>query len=76
MFLTLIASLLIVDILNTNPVEGIVVPKGDPNVLKDWQPSPVFSNKKIQEVLSLSYRPLEETIRESLIHALELGWSQ
>jgi hypothetical protein len=66
----------LVDILNANPVEGIIVPKGDPDVLKDWVPSPVFSNKKIKEVLGVSYIPIEETVRESILRALELGWSQ
>lgn len=66
----------IVDLLNAEPIAGVVVPTGDRDLLKGWKPSPFFSNEKSKEVLGAYYRPVEETIRDTITHALELGWSQ
>jgi hypothetical protein len=66
----------LVDVLNAEPVEGIVVPKGKPELLTGWAAKVDYSNQKSKDVFGTHYRPIEETIRNTLVHALEIGWTQ
>lgn len=66
----------ILDILNAEPVEGIVVPTGKPELLKGWVAQVDYSNQKSKDTFGIQYRPIEETIHNTLIHALQLGWHQ
>lgn len=66
----------ILNILNSNPVPGITVPKGKPELVEDWNAKVVFSNQLSQELLGAEYTPIEDTVRTTLIHALEVGWHQ
>jgi nucleoside-diphosphate-sugar epimerase len=63
-----------VNILNANPVEGIVLPASQ--TLSDWQAKVSLSNEKSIKILGAHYRPVEETIRDTVIGALEVGWKQ
>jgi nucleoside-diphosphate-sugar epimerase len=64
----------IVNILNANPVEGIVLPASQ--TLSDWQAKVSLSNEKSVKILGAQYRPVEETIRDTVVGALEVGWRQ
>jgi hypothetical protein len=65
-----------VNILNANPVEGIVVPKGKPEILNGWEPQVQYSKQASQDLLGAEYKTAEETVRAVLVHALENGWTQ
>jgi nucleoside-diphosphate-sugar epimerase len=65
----------VVDILNSKPV-NLALPQGYPEVLKDWKPQYVLSNEKAKKILSTTYRPLEDTVRTTVEHALSIGWTQ
>jgi hypothetical protein len=67
---------LIVDILNANPIEGIVVPKGKPELLKDWKPKYPVSRENITKILGGTFRPVDEMVRDAIIGALKVGWTQ
>lgn len=64
------------DILNANPIDGLVVPKGNPEITKDYKVRYSMSNQKSQKILGTNFRPVEETVRDALVHALALGWRQ
>ncbi|PVF97742.1 NAD(P)-binding protein [Serendipita vermifera] len=66
----------ILDILNSNPVPGIIVPKGKPEILEGWNAKMVLCNQLSRELLGAEYTPIEDTVRTTLIHALEVGWHQ
>jgi hypothetical protein len=65
-----------VNILNANPVQGITVPKGKPELLDGWVPKATFSNQLSRQLFGVDYRPMEDTVRNTVIHALEVGWHQ
>jgi hypothetical protein len=54
--------------------DPIEVPQGDPKLVDGWTVSTTMSSSKRQEVLGMQYHPIEETIRNTFVHALELGW--
>ncbi|KIM31973.1 hypothetical protein M408DRAFT_241598 [Serendipita vermifera MAFF 305830] len=64
------------DILNANPVPGVTVPVGTPGNGKNAVPTHIFDHETPAKVLGLTYRPAEQTIRETLLQAVELGWKQ
>lgn len=64
------------DILNANPIEGVVVPKGNPGITKDYTANYTMSNEKSKKILGTTFRPVEETVRDAVVHALALGWTQ
>ncbi|PVF97743.1 NAD(P)-binding protein [Serendipita vermifera] len=66
----------ILDILNSDPVPGIIVPKGKPELLEGWNAKVLFSNELSRELLGAEYTPIEDTVRTTLTHALEVGWHQ
>ncbi|PVF97744.1 NAD-binding protein [Serendipita vermifera] len=66
----------ILNILNANPVQGITVPKGRPEILNGWEPQLQYSKQASQELLGAEYRSAEESIRDVLTHSLEMGWTQ
>jgi hypothetical protein len=66
----------VVNILNDNPVQGITVPKGKPELLEGWTPKVAFSNQLSRELFGIEYNPIEDTVRNTVIHALEVGWHQ
>ncbi|PVF98194.1 NAD(P)-binding protein [Serendipita vermifera] len=66
----------IFDALNSNPIDGLAVPKGKPELLQDWTVQVNFMAQKSIDELGMSYRPLRETIHDTIIHALKLGWHQ
>jgi hypothetical protein len=65
-----------VNVLNAQPIEGIVVPKGKPELLDGWKAKADFSGQKSTDKLGLTYRPIEETIRETILDAFKHGWHQ
>jgi hypothetical protein len=65
-----------VDILNANPIEGLVMPKGNPDVTKDYKVRYSMSHEKSEKILGTNFRPVEETVRDAVIHAMALGWTQ
>jgi hypothetical protein len=50
--------------------------QGYPNVLEDWKPSIIMSREKAQNILGITYRPAEETIRDLVTDAIRIGWTQ
>lgn len=56
-------------------MEGITVPKGYPEKQKDFKPKVVVSREKI-EAIGGTFHSVEDTIRNTLIHGLEIGWTQ
>jgi hypothetical protein len=65
-----------VNILNDNPVQGITVPKGKPELLEGWAPKVAFSNQLSRELFGIEYKRIEDTVRNTVTHALEVGWHQ
>lgn len=64
------------DILNAKPIEGITVPKGKPELLKDWKPNYPVSREKVEKILGGTFRPTDEMVRDAIIGALKVGWTQ
>lgn len=69
-------SVFAVDVINANPVEGITVPRGTPDPQRSHQIQRSWSSKKAERVLGATFLPLEDTIHETLVQALNLGWTQ
>jgi hypothetical protein len=58
-----------------NPIEGVTLAKGDPDLLNDWKPSITFATEKAKEILGTVYKSPEESARESVDSAMKRGWS-
>ena len=65
-----------VDILNAKPIPGVTVPVGTPGNGKNAVRTHIFEPVKPAKLLGLTYRPVEETVHETILQAVELGWKQ
>ncbi|KIM31833.1 hypothetical protein M408DRAFT_239176 [Serendipita vermifera MAFF 305830] len=63
-----------INLINANPIEGIVLPQSE--TLGDWIPNAEIANEKIQKVLEVTFRPVADTVRETVVGAIEAGWKQ
>lgn len=64
----------LVNYLNGDPIEGITLPQSES--LGDWKPNAEISNEKIREKLGATFRPVADTVRATVLGALEVGWTQ
>lgn len=64
------------DILNAKPVADVKAPNGKPGAGDGYQVDREISPERAREVLGMTYRPVEDTIRDTFEQALELGWKQ
>lgn len=63
------------DIINAKPIAGLVVPKGVVGSGKGVEMEQPFSAAKSTRVLGMTYRPIADTVHDTVVQAVELGWS-
>jgi hypothetical protein len=65
---------LTVKFLHDDPVDGVVVPDVQPD--QDWAPKIILSSEKSQRIFNTKYRPIAQTVRDTVACAVKLGWVQ
>ncbi|KAG8809844.1 methylglyoxal reductase (NADPH-dependent) gre2 [Serendipita sp. 399] len=64
------------DLVNANPIEGVLAPTGSPGAGKSFIPERYLLVEKSEKILGMTYRNPEDTLLETIRSAVELGWKQ
>lgn len=61
-------------ILADNPIPGVVLPDDRPD--PDWKPTIILSSEKCDRIFGTKYRPIAQTVLDTIASAVRLGWEQ